>query len=490
MGEVYMDQLLQKKTVMCLRKALLLMAMVIVLFCFAGCQVKKEEKVGKGREKNGESVGKTEDHAGTEKEGVKKTGGHEGTETGNNGSSDSHGTLKLAVVCVEVGGPQKTWIEVLADEYNKNHLDAPVTIVPFGDAKLMEVDKAMAQLSVAIASDDPPDLILLQNITSRLDPLVSQGYMEDLTPFVEKSEKVHLEDYYQQVLDCGRKEGVLAAIPKTFAISTLVTSKNVFDGSTGWTYSQMLDCCKAHEANPLLPDTTPEMYLFYILRESIDAFVDEDQKKCHFDSEEFKAFLEYVGTYCAWSSSQYEFVDPDERGSAFREGKILAGYEAIFSLGELKNIRRDFGDTANFVGFPSKYGTPVHRITMSGDDSFAMTSTSNKKEESWKFIEWYLYKEDEFDKLELCADRKRMEEKVETALAGRENVNGGEPAMTEEDRETLEILLQYLDPLPDDNAPLYRIAYAEARTYFSGDKSLDEVIDVIQKRATLYMNEK
>lgn len=489
MGVVYMDQLLQKKTVMRLRKALLLMAMVIVLFCLAGCQVKKEEKVGKGREKNGESVGKTEDHAGTETESVKKTGGHEGTETGNNGSSDSHGTLKLAVVCVEVGGPQKSWIEVLADEYNKNHLDAPVTIVPFGDAKLMEVDKAMAQLSVAIAGDDPPDLILLQNITSRLDALVSQGYVEDLTPFAEKSEKVYLEDYYQQVLDCGRKEGVLAVIPKTFAISTLVTSKNIFDASTGWTYSQMLDCCKAHEANPILPDTTPEILLFEILRESIDAFVDEEQNKCHFDSEEFKAFLEYVGSYCAWSSRQYEYADPDE-SSTFREGKILAKYEAIFRLGDLKNIRRDFGDTANFVGFPSKYGTPVHRITMSGDNSFAMTSTSNKKEEAWRFIEWYLYKEDEFDKLELCANRKRMEEKVETALAGQENVNGGEPAMTEEDRETLEILLQYLDPLPDDNAPLYRIAYAEARTYFSGDKSLDEVIDVIQKRATLYMNEK
>ena len=82
-----------------------------------------------------------------------------------------------------------------------------------------------------------------------------------------------------------------------------------------------------------------------------------------------------------------------------------------------------------------------------------MTSTSNKKEEAWKFIEWYLYKEDEFDKLELCADRTRMEEKVKTALAGRENVNGGELAMTKEDRETLEILLEHLEPLPDDNAP-------------------------------------
>ena len=478
-----MDRLLQGKTVMRLQKALLLMATMILLFCLAGCQAKKEEKVGKGQGKNGESMGKTEDHAGSEK-------GNNGiNETGNNGSSDSDGTLKLAVVCVEVGGAQKSWIESLVDEYNKNHLDVPITIVPYGDVKLMEVDKAMAQLSVAIAGDDPPDLILLQNIPSRLGDLVSQGYVEDLTPFAEKSEKVHLEDYYEKVLDCGRKEGVLAVIPKTFAISTLVTSKNVFNGSSGWTYSQMLDCCKAHEANPLLPGSSPEILLFKILRESVDAFVDEDQNKCHFDSEEFKAFLEYAGTYCAWSSRQYEYADQDE-SSTFREGKILAKYEAIFWLTQLKNIRRDFGDTANFVGFPSRYGTPVYRITMSGDNSFAITSTSNKKEEAWRFIEWYLNKEDEFDKLELCADRKRMEEKVEIAIEGRENVNGGEPAMTEEDRETLEILLQYIDPLPDDNLPLYRIAYAEARTYFSGDKTLDEVIDVIQKRATLYMNEK
>jgi hypothetical protein len=81
-------------------------------------------------------------------------------------------------------------------------------------------------------------------------------------------------------------------------------------------------------------------------------------------------------------------------------------------------------------------------------------------------IEWYLYKEDEYDKLELCADQKRMEEKVGIALAGRENVNEGEPAMTEEDRETLEILLEQLEPLSDD------------------------VIEVIQKRASLFMNEK
>ena len=449
---------------------------VIMFFCLAGCQAKTTVGAGKTEARTGTKTGNNGDPA--------------STETGNSGSASLDGTLKLAVVCEEVGGPQKSWFEVLVDEYNESNPGMPITIVPFGDTKLREVDKAMAQLSVAIAGNDPPDLILLQNIPSRLGDLVNQGYVEDLTPFAERSEIVHLEDYYQKVLDCGRKEGVLAVIPKTFAISTLVTSKNVFDGNGGWTYSQLLYCCMAHPTNPLLPDTIPEMLLFEILRESIDAFVDEDQNKCRFDSEEFKSFLEYVGSYCAWSSRQYEYIDPDETWSALREGTILASYYAIFRLADLKDIRRDFGDTTNFVGFPSKYGTPVYRITMSGDDSFAVTSTSDKKEEAWKFIEWYLCKEDEYDMLKLCANKKRMEEMVEIALAGRENFNNGEPDMTEEDRKTLQILLKYLEPLPDDNVPLYRIAYAEARTYFSGDKTLDEVIDVIQKRATLYMQEK
>ncbi|MBR4732492.1 MAG: hypothetical protein IK081_06955 [Lachnospiraceae bacterium] len=51
-------------------------------------------------------------------------------------------------------------------------------------------------------------------------------------------------------------------------------------------YQKVLDCCLAHESNPLLQGSTPEILLFEILRESIDAFVDEDQNRSHFDSEE------------------------------------------------------------------------------------------------------------------------------------------------------------------------------------------------------------
>ena len=62
--------------------------------------------------------------------------------------------------------------------------------------------------------------------------------------------------------------------------------------------------------------------------------------------------------------------------------------------------------------------------------------------------------------------------------------------MTSDDLETLMILLEGLEPMPDDNIPLYKIVFEETKPYFAGQKALDDVIDVIQNRATLYMNEK
>ena len=83
-----------------------------------------------------------------------------------------------------------------------------------------------------------------------------------------------------------------------------------------------------------------------------------------------------------------------------------------------------------------------------------------------------------------------MEEKIKMALAGQGGVGNGETDMTEEDLKTLNTLPEDLEPMPDDNDPLYKIVFAEIKPCFSGAKTLDEVIDVIQKRATLYLQEK
>ena len=316
--------------------------------------------------------------------------------------------------------------------------------------------------------------------------------MEDLTAYAEKSEVVHLEDYYPKVLECGRKEGILVTIPKYFEIDTVITSKNYFGDAT-WNYPQLLDFCNSHPNSRFYYNTSPELLLAMLLRESIDYFVDEDQGTCHFDSEEFRAFLEYAGSYSAWGSRTFDPIDPEDHAGSLRDGKVLAWYFYIRNLSNLKDVRKDFGDAANFVGFPNKGEKPIHRIWMD-HSTFAITSTSDNKEVAFQFLEWYLTLDEDpvltVDPLRLCANRKEMEEKIELAMAGRENINGGEPTVTEEDLKTLRILLEDLEPMPDDNDPLYKIVFAETKPYFAGDKTLDEVIDVIQNRATLYMQEK
>ncbi|MBR3470377.1 MAG: extracellular solute-binding protein [Lachnospiraceae bacterium] len=454
-----MFQSIQGKNILRLQVVFLLMATMFMPICLASCHVgKSSEKESKAESGEGTSFSRE---------------------------------LKLAVVCESVGGKDKSWVEYLVYEYNKTHPDVVITLMPYGEA-FSKTDIPMAQLTAQINGEDPPDLILLRNITDNLDALAIKGYMEDLTPYAEKSETVHLEDYYPKVLECGRKEGVLVCIPKYFEIDTVITSKNYFGDAT-WNYPQLLDFCNAHPNSRFYHNTSPEMLLATLLRESIDYFVDEDQGKCHFDSEEFKSFLEYVGSYSAWGSRTFDPIDSEDYVSSLSDGKVLAWYFYVRNLSNLKDVRMDFGDTANFVGFPNKGGRPVHRIWMD-HSTFAITSTSDNKEGAFQFLEWYLALDEDpvltIDPLRLCANRKEMEEKIEIAIAGRENINGGAPDMTEEDLKTLRILLEGLEPLPDDNLPLYRIAYAEARTYFSGEKSLAEVIDVIQRRATLYLQEK
>ena len=259
----------------------------------------------------------------------------------------------------------------------------------------------------------------------------------------------------------------------------------------------MLDFCNAHPHSRFFSNPRPELLLVALLRQSIDYFVDEDQGKCHFDSKEFRAFMEYGGSYSTWGSRTFDPIDPEESGDALYGGRILAFHTTVSSLGELKSIRGWFGDKANFVGFPNKGGSPVYRIIMDNlyFSPFAITSTSGNKADAFEFLEWYLdldVPEYMFvEPLPLCANRKKMEEKIEKiALAGGRNVNGGEPDMTEDDLEILKILLEGIEPMPDDNFPLYKIVFMETKPYFAGDKTLDEVIEVIQNRATLYMNEK
>ena len=455
-----MYQFIHEKTAMRFRMTLLFMATVILPFCLVGCQA------GKG----GEKASKTESGEGTA----------------------SSRELKLAVVCEPVGDKDKSWIECLVYEYNQTHPDMQITIMPFGEA-YGKTEIPMAQLTAQIAGDDPPDLILLRNIEDRMDALAFQGYVEDLTPYAEKSDSVHLEDYYPKVLECGRREGILVTIPKSFQIDTVITSKNYFGDDT-WTYPQLLDYCNAHPNSRFYLNTRPDMLLATLLRQSIDYFVDEDQGKCHFDSEEFRAFLEYAGSYSAWAGRTFDPIDPEDYAGALRDGKVLAVHYTFSYLRNLKDVRTDFGDAANFVGFPNKDGRPVYKVRLEAYFSpFAIASTSSNKEGAFRFIEWYLALDEDtlaIDPMLMCANRRRMEEKIEMALAGWEGYENGEPMMTEDDEETLEILLEGLEPLKDVNDPLYKIVYTEARTYFSGEKTLDEVIDVIQKRATLYLQEK
>ena len=135
--ETYVYQIIRKKNAMRLRMVLLLVVIMIIPFCLAGCRSEKKQE---SKTESGEKESKTESG--------------EVTASGRG--------LKVAVVNVGVEIKGKSGIEILAEEYNKTPPDTPMTLVTFGEGNTISMDVAMAKLSAEIAGDDPPDLIFLQ----------------------------------------------------------------------------------------------------------------------------------------------------------------------------------------------------------------------------------------------------------------------------------------------------------------------------------------
>lgn len=60
---------------------------------------------------------------------------------------------------------------------------------------------------------------------------------------------------------------------------------------------------------------------------------------------------------------------------------------------------------------------------------------------------------------------------------------------TQEETAAVKELIGHIGRMERIDIQIINIAFEEADAYFAGQKSVDEVIDVIQSRAKIYMNE-
>ncbi|MDE7250934.1 MAG: extracellular solute-binding protein [Lachnospiraceae bacterium] len=409
------------------------------------------------------------------------------------GNKETQGPVVLVLATFQEGPELHKQVEI----FNQNHRDYQIEIKSYQRANVSEED-GIAKIQREIIAGNGPDLIDFGDEYSNTD--VMGGYTEDLIPYLDGD----WEKYFTNILDSLCYKDCLYAIPTWFSLDTFAGSKEALGGRERWNIQEMMACYDEQpEGVMLYPGETRYNVLNRILTGSMEYYIDWESGTCSFDQEEFGQILSFSASF----PEGLELDDDFSVKQAFLDGKALIIPTHIMGIYDIADAEYIFGSTdISYIGYPVEgvSGTVISPKS----PVLAISGKSKHKEICWEFISQYLDVEYQ-KKLGLPINRAAMEEKLTQSLETEYEIVDGEKkpvaksqvliagddqpqdiyCLTEEQAQRLMQLIESTQINDAFDYHLYRIIMDEVDSYFSGDKTLEEVTEIIQNKASIYVSE-
>ncbi len=413
-----------------------------------------------------------------------------------------------------------TFLERTVSDFNRKHEDCQIQVVkyinPTANTTLQDWQDAVTRMSLDLLGDKAPDLIDLASLINygttsamTVEDLLQKGYVLDLTPFAEKSETIHLADYYEKALDICSDGDKVAAIPYGLRLNTILADSELTDAKAGWTVSDFMTTSHQMQDGELLKGLDRWTVLDFCLAPNLSFFVDEKARQCYFEQEKFRGLLQFAA----------EFPEKKDNFN-LNLAKGVIKWTEIQQVNEVPEKQfQAFEERSVYVGFPTYDGKEKHTIGICYDVSaLAICSNSKHAEQAWSFIESYLGTKF-FDETNMDAS---MLGTWQYGIPSNRNVlrtyidyiktEGGpfgytppedylkymrekhphdyvKHPFTDEEESLFYDLLEHAEPVTSLDKICMSIITEEAGAYFSGQKDLDEVVEIIQKRIQLFLTE-
>lgn len=357
-----------------------------------------------------------------------------------------------------------------------------------------------------------PDIIDLSSL-GNVEQLAGKGVFEDITPYLEKSSSLNKDDYLENILDSNTYNGVLVGIPFSFYLNTIVGKTSDVGEEMGWTLDEMIEYANENPDALLFDYAQKSSILYCCLAFNQDEFIDWSTNQCNFDSEEFKKLLAFVADF----PDEFDW-QADERSTPrkIQEGDVLLDTMGVSDFESVQVYPAMFGEPVTFIGYPTMDGSNGCMLNSNG--ALGISSKSQNKDGAWAFIESYLSRSSDerfswgFPTRKSELDRK-IEEATKVTYLTDEN---GEPildedgnpipeggvssvgygdwdytyhSVTEEEAALVKQLIEAARPAASTDDQMITIITEEAEPFFKGQKSVDDVVNVIQSRIQLYLNE-
>ena len=274
---------------------------------------------------------------------------------------------KTEIILGDIGGAS-TLQEAVADFNSKND-GITITIHDYYEEN---INDGISRLYDDILTGKGPDIISFSTDEMDVEVLREKGAIENLIPYLEKSDVIGEEDIVDSAYHVLTADGGLYMLPTNFVLYTLITKEKWCSNKENFTFEEALRAVRECEEDPMI---------------SRDLFLQEGAICGGYSGETEDNRLEQYIKIAEQLPQQAMFQTND---LLMREGKIPFNLECIGDMQQYLYKKSVWGEDAVYTGFPGAEGKG--RIFIF-DNCFAINSQSTHKEEAWKFVESYFTEE-------------------------------------------------------------------------------------------------
>ncbi len=328
--------------------------------------------------------------------------------------------------------------------------------------------------------------------------LLEKGAIEELSDRVAQ-EGLYREAYFPQTFQMfGREDGVYG-IPYAIVLSTICIDGRILpqgEEYNGETLLRGLEECR--EEKVLIKTWSSSGFWDIYLKnaEDLGGLIDWETNTCDFYQPRFTRLLETAGRY-----------GDEENKEGVPYIMIRADLSPYMVYAEYDNLVRN--TDWRFAGWPTGEGG-VNEVSLLG---FCMNAASPYKDGVWEFMMFLLQEENQYTLCvsdpyssgypvsrsaferagEFFVEETRREpgryELAEWNMAMAPGIELAADKVTGEQVSRIEALLDSGQQAPWKTKPILEIIKEESEAYFDGSKGAEEVIEIIQNRVQLYLDE-
>lgn len=325
-----------------------------------------------------------------------------------------------------------------------------------------------------------------------METYVGKNLLADIYELIDNDSEVSRDNYADGVLEACEIGGKLYVMPLYYAMDTTIGLTSVWGDDRDTSIDNLISKSEAMGIPPILcgsDDEAGELWTFF--RGSSNNYIDFENGECNFTDGRFEQLLKFCGENILLDRTA------DERREMFADGEALLYRVHISNIADLDEYKSIFGPDIIFMGLPSDIPN-YHTLDLY--ESFSILEGSDSKQGAFEFIKYltsyeYQVEQDEIGSVfsinkELFNDYVDME--LQESIHNFFNEDGTvkiEYRCTEESAEAVIRELSTINSNLECGETIYNIIYEESSSFFAGERSANEVCEVIQNRISTYLSE-